>query len=61
MLENLFIGVEYLVLLLKNRRLPQLGGDYLWMVEIKSKSEMPILGEAKSDILHFDTLLTRPK
>ncbi len=35
----------------------QLGGDYLWMVKIESKSEMPILGEAKSDI----AILTRPK
>ncbi|KAK0216507.1 hypothetical protein EDD85DRAFT_995570 [Armillaria nabsnona] len=26
----------------------QLGGDYLWIVKIKSKSEMPILSEAKS-------------
>ncbi len=26
----------------------QLGGDYLWMVIIESKSEMPILGEVKS-------------
>ncbi len=27
---------------------PQLEGDYLWMVKIESKSEMPILGEVKS-------------
>ncbi len=31
-----------------NEQLTQLGGDYLWMVKIESKSEMPILGKAKS-------------
>ncbi len=37
------------------------GGRLFVDRQIKSKSEMPILSEAKSDILHFDSILTRPK
>ncbi len=39
----------------------QLEGDYLWMAKITSKSEMLILGGSKSDISHFDSILTGSK
>ncbi|PBK91053.1 hypothetical protein ARMGADRAFT_1110998 [Armillaria gallica] len=37
-------------------RLPQLVGNYLGVVKIEPKSKIAILGEAKSDILHFDSI-----
>ncbi len=32
---------------LSDLTVPQLGSDYLWMVKIESKSEMPILARQK--------------